>query len=47
MIENEKNDLFRDNIFFTEFKTNISNNFFKYLILSSKKLISFLFINFD
>ena len=45
--DNEKYDLVRDNIFFKEFKTNISNNFFKYLILSSKKLISFLFINFE
>tara|TARA_B100000989_G_scaffold204041_1_gene154398 strand:+ start:2565 stop:3857 length:1293 start_codon:yes stop_codon:yes gene_type:complete len=45
--DNKKYDLIRDNIFFKEFKTNISNNFFKYLILSSKKLISFLFINFE
>ncbi len=45
--DNEKYDLIRDNIFFKEFKSNISNNFFNYLTLSSKKLISFLFINFE
>ena len=43
----DKYDLIRDNIFLEEFKHNIKNDFFKYSILSLKKLISFMFINFE
>lgn len=44
---NIKYDLIRDNIFLDAFKINIRNEPIKYILLSCKKLLSFIFINFE